>query len=306
MTFSHPDYTVGPGVAPDLPGRACSRARGLYRRSGIAGADPTGSPCPEGLLCNFAFDFSLASPQNGGKAADPGGWGQSGRHRPPDVRTSRAVGEGQPPPREAFTRRERAIIEAHRTPRQVERYLRSLRYNHERVGATLRSFREIVRVGEVHCLEAALAATVIMEQHGYPPIVMSFESQDDLDHVIFVFRHRGRWGSVARSRDAGLHGRRPVFRSIRDLAWSYYDPYVDFTGRLTGYALVDLRELGSYDWRLSRRNMWKLERFLIDYPHRRMRSSRARYRRLLRAFRAFRRRHPSAPAVYYRRRERWM
>lgn len=216
------------------------------------------------------------------------------------------MGEGQPPPRKAFTRRERAIIEAHRTPRQVERYLRSLRYNHERVGATLRSFREIVRVGEVHCLEAALAATVIMEQHGYPPIVMSFESQDDLDHVIFVFRRRGRWGSVARSRDAGLHGRRPVFRSIRDLAWSYYDPYVDFTGRLTGYALVDLRELGSYDWRLSRRNMWKLERFLIDYPHRRMRSSRARYQRLLRAFREFRRRHPDAPAVYYRRRERWM
>lgn len=216
------------------------------------------------------------------------------------------MGEGQPPPREAFTRRERAIIEAHRTPRQVERYFRSLRYNHERVGATLRSFREIVRVGEVHCLEAALAATVIMEQHGYPPIVMSFESQDDLDHVIFVFRRRGRWGSVARSRDAGLHGRRPVFRSIRDLAWSYYDPYVDFTGRLTGYALVDLRELGSYDWRLSRRNMWKLERFLIDYPHRRMRSSRARYRRLLRAFREFRRRHPDAPAVYYRGRERWM
>ncbi|HET8679547.1 MAG TPA: hypothetical protein VFM39_05465 [bacterium] len=211
-----------------------------------------------------------------------------------------------PPPRAAFTRREWAIIRRHKTPWQVERYLRSLRYNHERVGETLRSFREVVRAGRVHCLEAALAATVILEQHGYPPLLMSFESQDHLDHVIFVFRHRGRWGSVARSRDAGLHGRRPVFRSIRDLAWSYYDPYVDFTGRLMGYALVDLREMGGYDWRFARTNMWKLERFLIDYPHRPLRSSTKRYRRLLKTFKEFRRHHPTAPAVYYPRRERWM
>ncbi len=211
-----------------------------------------------------------------------------------------------PPTRRSFRRGEWAIVEHYRTPAQVERYLRSLRYNHERVGETLRSFREVVAAGQVHCLEAALAATVILEQHGYPPLLLSFESQDDLDHVIFVFKHRGRWGSVARSRDAGLHGRRPVFRSIRDLAWSYYDPYVDFTGRLTGYALIDLREMGDYDWRFARRNMWKLERFLIDYPHRPLRASGARYRRLLKTFQEFRRRHPTAPAVYYRGRERWM
>lgn len=211
-----------------------------------------------------------------------------------------------PPPRAAFTRREWAIIQRHTTPWQVERYLRSLGYNHERVGETLRSFREVVRTGQVHCLEAALTATVILEQHAYPPLLVSFESQDKLDHVIFVFRHRGHWGSVARSRDAGLHGRRPVFRSIRDLAWSYYDPYVDFTGRLTGYALVDLREMGRYDWRFARTNMWKLERFLIDYPHGRMLSSTKRYRRLLETYKEFRRHHPTAPAVYYPGRKRWM
>jgi hypothetical protein len=210
-----------------------------------------------------------------------------------------------PPPREAFTRKERAIIEAHRTPRQVQQWLRSLRYCHRCVGVTLRSFREVVRAGEAHCLEAALAATVIMEQHGYPPLVLSLESQDNLDHVVFVFRHRGRWGAVGRSRDAGLHGRRPVFRSIRDLVWSYYAPYVDFTGRIVGYALVDLRELGSYDWRLNRRNMWKVERFLIAYPHTALRSSDARYRRLLAAYRAFRAQHPTAPADYYPDRHTW-
>ncbi len=211
-----------------------------------------------------------------------------------------------PPPREAFTRKERDIIQAHRTPRQVQAFLRSLRYNHERLGETLRSFREIAKIRQVHCLEAALTATVIMEQHGYPPLVVSMESKDNLDHVIFVFRHRGRWGSIARSRDFGLHGRRPVFRSIRDLVWSYYEPYVDWTGKITGYGLADLRELGNYDWRLTSRNMWKVEKFLIEYPHKRLRSSNARYRKLLEIFRDFRRLHPDGPADYYDGQERWM
>jgi len=89
---------------------------------------------------------------------------------------------------------------------------------------------------------------------------MSLKSADYLDHVIFVYRERGRWGSVARSHDPGLHGRKPLFRSARALAMSYFDPYIDFTGRLTGYAVFDLRRLGTYDWRLSRRNVWAVER----------------------------------------------
>jgi len=210
----------------------------------------------------------------------------------------------KPPPRRAFTRRELAVIRAHRTPRQAQQFLNALRYDHHRVGTTLRSFRQVVREGETHCMEAALVAAVVLEQHGYPPLVVSLESQDDLDHVLFVFQHRGRWGAVARSRDAGLHGRKPVFRTIRDLVWSYYDPYVDFTGRLTGYALVDLREL-TYDWRFNRRNMWWLEQYLITYPHKPLWSSNRRYRQLRKRYVAFRKRHPDAPVVYYRGRERW-
>lgn len=198
-----------------------------------------------------------------------------------------------PPPRRAFTRRELAVIDAHRTPRQVQEFLHSLRYNHDRVGRTLRSFRQVLREGEFHCMEAALVATVILEQHGYPPMVVSLESQDDLDHILCVHRRRGRWGSVARSRDAGLHGRRAVFRSIRDLVWSYYDPYVDFTGRLTGYALVNLWEVGAYDWRFNSRNMWWLENYLIRVPHVPLRSSDARCQRLLERFTH---RRPEAPA----------
>ncbi|HEX3559228.1 MAG TPA: hypothetical protein VHU19_08485 [Pyrinomonadaceae bacterium] len=210
------------------------------------------------------------------------------------------------PPREAFNARERAVVESHRTPAQVQRYLSSVPYNWERGGATLRSFREVLRQGEAHCLEAALAAAVILEQHGYPPLLLSLESQDKLDHVVFVFRRRGLWGAVARSRDLGLHGRRAVFRNLRQLAWSYFDPYVDLTARVTGYGLASLYELGGYDWRFSPRNVWKVERHLQEIPHRTLRSSERRYRSLLARYKEFRRRHPDRPPDYFDNRDTWM
>jgi len=140
---------------------------------------------------------------------------------------------------------------------------------------------------------------VLLEQHGYPPTVMSLESIDGLDHVIFVYRRGGRWGAVARSRDPGLHGRRPVFATRRALATSYFDPFVDFTGRLKAYGATDLRVLGTYDWRLSDGNVWKVERLLFEIPHRPIRGSGRRVRRLRATYRAFKREFPDRRPTYY-------
>jgi hypothetical protein len=124
--------------------------------------------------------------------------------------------------------------------------------------------------------------------------------------VIFVYRRHGQWGSVARSRDPGLHGRRPVFRTARALAMSYFDPYIDETGCLTAFAVVDLRKvLGRYDWRLAEHNIWKVEQVLIDYPHRRWRVDRVRVRRLRERFIAFTRAFPDRKPLYFAGRETW-
>jgi hypothetical protein len=210
------------------------------------------------------------------------------------------------PPRSAFTPKERRLIERLRTPAQVQKYLNELPYNTEPApgGATLRTFRGVVQYGAAHCLEAALTAAVILEQHGWPPLVLSFESIDELDHVIFVYRRNGRWGSIARSRDPGLHGRRPVFATPRALALSYVDEYVDFTGRITAYVVADLRDVGNYDWRLSEGNVWKVERMLLDMPHRPLHTSDARIDRLRKRYRAYRERFGRKP-IYYKRRDRW-
>jgi hypothetical protein len=210
------------------------------------------------------------------------------------------------PPIETFTPAERRLIRRLRTPRQVQRWLNALPYNQEKHGETLRSFRGVVRKGTAHCYEAALAAAVILEQHGYPPLVLSFESIDLLDHVLFVYRTPTGWGSVARSRDPGLHGRKPVFATPRALALSYVDEYIDFTGRVKGYAMVNLRDaLGSYDWRLSEKNVWKAEQVLLDWPHRTIRSSDRRINALRRRYRAFMETHGYKPWKFYRRRDRW-
>jgi hypothetical protein len=199
------------------------------------------------------------------------------------------------------------LIERLRTPAAVQQYLNQLPYNTEPHGrATLRSFRGVLKRGCAHCLEAALFAAVVLEAHGYPPLVLSFESIDHLDHVIFIYQKRGKWGSVARSRDPGLHGRKAVFNTPRALALSYADPYIDLTGRVTGYAVVDVaKEMGTYEWRLADTNIWKVERMLLDYPHRAIKTSDARTRLLRTCYRAFKAKNPGRKPLWYQGRERW-
>ncbi|HEY7529644.1 MAG TPA: hypothetical protein VIC56_03080 [Gemmatimonadota bacterium] len=201
---------------------------------------------------------------------------------------------------------ERRVIAAHRTPAAVQRWLRSLAYNREDEGKNARTLRGVVRTGSAHCLEAALAAAAVLDQHGWPPLVLDLESQDQLDHVLFLYRVGGRWGTVAKSRDAGLHGRKPVFRSLRDLVWSYADPYVDGSGRIVGYGVADLDELVRADWRLAEGNVFSVERALLRMPHRRFATSDARYERTLARYVAFREQYPHAPATYYRERKTWL
>lgn len=170
-----------------------------------------------------------------------------------------------------------------RHPRQVQNFIRTIPYNMQ---DTQYSAREAIRRNRLHCLESSFVAAAILEHHGYPPLVVSMESKDDLDHVLFVFRKyktHGPWGAISRSRDDGLHGRAPVFRSIRALVMSYFEPYVDDTGKITGFRLANLDD-SKADWRWSKKNVWKAEKYLIYIPHKRLPSFKARYKRHLKDY----------------------
>jgi hypothetical protein len=178
-------------------------------------------------------------------------------------------------------------VETLRTPLAVQRWLNGLPYNWERRGETARSFRGVVRHGTAHCLEAALSAAAILERHGHPPLLMDLESTDRLDHVLFLYRKGTRWGSVARSRCPGLHGRKPVFATLDSLVRSYVAPYIDQTGRIKGYGVLDLRTLDRCDWRLGPRNVWRVEQALIDNRHQRFPTPETTYRLWKRRFDAW-------------------
>jgi hypothetical protein len=216
-------------------------------------------------------------------------------------------GEGlTKPEKNKFTAHEWALIQRLNSPAKVQAFLTNMPYNWEKKGGTMRSFREMLKHDEVHCLEAAVSAAVILEQHGYPPLLLDLESQDLLDHVLFVFKLDGRWGSIARSRDLGLHGRKPVFRSIRDLVWSYFEPYVDLTGRIKAYGVTSLYDLGNYDWRFSSRKMAKIEDHLRALRHKKLVSSDRRYRELLAKYKAFKEQYPDQTPDYYKSESVWM
>ncbi len=211
-----------------------------------------------------------------------------------------------PRARSDFTAKERALIRRCRTPYLLQRWLKTLPYNHELEGETLRTFRVVVKLHTAHCLEAALSAATIMEKHGYPPLLLDLESVDDLDHVVFLYRQRGRWGCVAKSRDPGLFGRRPVFRTVRDLAADFFAGYVDHTGRINGYGVLDLRTLKGVDWRLSGRNVWAVQDALIEMPHRRIHMPNREYEYWHDRFERYKRRFPNRKPVYYPNRKRWL
>ncbi len=211
--------------------------------------------------------------------------------------------------RPAFTAREGALVNRLRTPEQVQAWLSGLPYNWERRGETARTFRGVVRAGTAHCLEAALSSACILEQHGFAPLLLDIESTDRLDHVLHVFQRRGRWGAVARSRCPGLHGRKPLFPSLRALAKSYSAPFIDTTGRVKGFGLLDLRDLPTGRWRLSAGNVFHVEDALNDNRHTPLPTPEAEYRKWKTRFDAWWAAH-GKPAhewpVHYPDRRLWM
>src|SRR6187551_2789948 len=95
-----------------------------------------------------------------------------------------------------WTPEELKVLKRCSTPERTQTWLDSLKYNWEKDGkSTLKSFRRVVRHGNAHCLEGALAAAAICAHHGHPPLLLCMEARD-IDHNLFVYRRRGRWGAL--------------------------------------------------------------------------------------------------------------
>jgi hypothetical protein len=153
------------------------------------------------------------------------------------------------------------------TPVKIQKFIDALTYQYaDTAGSPQRVLRE--RAG--HCLEGALLAAAAFRINGRPPLVMDLEGVRDDDHVVALYRERGLWGAVAKSNYAGLRFRAPVYRTLRELAMSYFEHYYNLRGERTlrAYsAAVNLARLDRKNWMTSEDEVWCVPEALIAARH---------------------------------------
>src|SRR2546421_5486248 len=156
------------------------------------------------------------------------------------------------------------------TPVKIQAFLDAIPYNTEKDGDTFRSPRRVLQDQTANCIEGAVLAAAAMRVQGEPPLIMDLTAVRDEDHVIAVFRRRGLWGSIATSKFTGLRYREPVYRSLRELAMSYFEHYFNLAGERTlrGHGRpVNLGRFDKLEWMTSDEDLWPIAEHLERIPH---------------------------------------
>lgn len=148
--------------------------------------------------------------------------------------------------------REYATLRRLSTPQKIQAFLNAMPINHELEGETVLSVREVLRRRNAHCIEGAFLAACALWVNGVRPLVMHLDCDaTDFPHVITLFRRGRCWGAISKTNGAVLRFRDPVYRSLRELAMSYFHEYCNRRGHrtLTSYSnAFDLRRLDPALW----------------------------------------------------------
>jgi hypothetical protein len=175
---------------------------------------------------------------------------------------------------ESLSSAERAVFRRLTSPVKIQRFMDDdLGYNLEPRGATCYSPRLTLRHRVAHCMEGALFAAAALQMIGHPALLVDLEALRDTDHVLAVYRQHGRWGAVAKSNYSGLRSREPVYRTIRELAMSYFEHYFNPKGEKTlrTYSRpVSLRQFDRIGWITAERDVWEIPNYLCAISHTRM------------------------------------
>jgi hypothetical protein len=173
-------------------------------------------------------------------------------------------------PLDEFTAGERAVFRRLKSPEKIQRFLDDLGYNKEPRGHTCRSPRGVLRHRTAHCMEGALFGAAALRMLGEPPLLLDFEAVRDDDHVLAIFRRHGHWGALAKSNFAGLRFREPVYRTLRELAMSYFEHYFNLRKEKTlrNYSRpVNLRRFDSIHWMTAEKDVWEVPEYLCGIRH---------------------------------------
>ena len=169
-----------------------------------------------------------------------------------------------------FTRQELRRLRALGSPVGIQRALDAMPYH---LAKTAWSPRRVLRERTAHCLEGAIFAAAALRVLGYPPLLLDLEAVQDTDHVLAVYRVNGHWGAIAKSNFSGLRFRAPVYRTLRELAMSYFDDYINLRGDRTLRAYSRSVNLARFDrthsdWMTAGGDLWFVPEHLVTLPHR--------------------------------------
>jgi hypothetical protein len=158
-------------------------------------------------------------------------------------------------------------LRALKTPKRIQQFIDELTYQYaDTAGSPQRTLRE----HKGHCLEGALVAAAALRLLGHPPLLVDLEGVHDDDHVLAIYREHGLWGSIAKSNFAGLRSRKPVYRTLRELAMSYFEHYYNLRGEhtLRSYSMpVNLARLDSQHWMTAEEDVWCVPELLTAARH---------------------------------------
>jgi hypothetical protein len=166
-----------------------------------------------------------------------------------------------------FTPSELRRLRALKTPAGVQKFLDELSYN---LGYTARSPKKVLSDRTASCLEGGIFGAAALRVLGFPPLIFDLEAEQDTDHVVAIFKARGHWGAVAKSNFTGCRYREPVYRSLRELAMSYFNIYFNLRGERTlrRYSRpVNLARFDRLHWMTAEKPIWFIAEYLCEIPH---------------------------------------
>ena len=169
-----------------------------------------------------------------------------------------------------LTKAEFAVLRRLSTPEKIQRFLNGLQQNFERDGETCNAVREVLRTRRAHCIEGAVVAAAALWVHGERPLMLDLQAVKDVDHVVIVFRRHGCWGAISKTNGIGLRWRDPIYRSLRELAMSWFHEYYNKRNRKTlrTYSVpYDLRRMAPADWVTAEEGAWDLVDNLTSLRH---------------------------------------
>ncbi|MGE0152715.1 MAG: hypothetical protein AB7R90_08850 [Reyranellaceae bacterium] len=166
--------------------------------------------------------------------------------------------------------KERRILARLKTPQRIQDFVAALPANFERHGGTCLSVRGALRERHAHCIEAAFIAALALWLNGERPLVMDLQaSRQDDDHVVTLFKRGGCWGAISKSNHVWLRWRDPVYRSLRELAMSYFHEYTRLDRKTLRACSrpIDLRRFDPAQWVTGEEDCWEIAAALDDAPH---------------------------------------